>query len=206
MRGGVLRQDQGGVREAPGVGARPGFRAGFGSRRSGQCVTGGRFGLAPLYNGTHAAQHPFAEPQPAAHAPVLYTSPSRACGAKNANATVSCPRAHSNCGAYAGGGTHRNLPEQVTHIHTVARRRATRRGRSGYIRAWWRAFESLGIAEPYAHQVQAADAAHAGLDAALAASAARYSGRQGRMRLNVLRWAARLRARRSRRAPAAAGT
>ena len=43
------------------------------------------------------------------------------------------------------------------------------------------AFESLGIAEPYAHQVQAADAAHAGLDAALAASAARYGWQAGRV-------------------------
>lgn len=43
------------------------------------------------------------------------------------------------------------------------------------------AFESLGIAEPYAHQVQAANAAHAGLDAALAASAARYGWQAGRI-------------------------
>lgn len=74
------------------------------------------------------------------------------------------------------------LPEQVTHIHTIAAREAS-------YAPWpqWLhprvvdAFESLGIAEPYAHQVQAANAAHAGLDAALAASAVRYGWQAGRI-------------------------
>ena len=74
------------------------------------------------------------------------------------------------------------LPEQVTHIHTVAAREASYAPWPQWLHPRVvEAFESLGIAEPYAHQVQAADAAHAGLDAALAASAARYGWQAGRI-------------------------
>lgn len=73
------------------------------------------------------------------------------------------------------------LPEQVTHIHTIAAREASYAPWPQWLHPRVvEAFESLGIAEPYAHQVQAADAAHAGLDAALAASAARYGWQAGR--------------------------
>lgn len=73
------------------------------------------------------------------------------------------------------------LPEQVTHIHTVAAREASYAPWPQWLHPRVvEAFESLGIAEPYAHQVQAANAAHAGLDAALAASAARYGWQAGR--------------------------
>lgn len=72
------------------------------------------------------------------------------------------------------------LPEQVTHIHTIAARAASYAPWPQWLHPRVvEAFESLGIAEPYAHQVQAADAAHAGLDAALAASAARYGWQAG---------------------------
>ena len=74
------------------------------------------------------------------------------------------------------------LPEQVTHIHTVAAREASYAPWPQWVHPRVvEAFESLGIAEPYAHQVQAANAAHAGLDAALAASAARYGWQAGRI-------------------------
>lgn len=74
------------------------------------------------------------------------------------------------------------LPEQVTHIHTIAAREASYAPWSQWLHPRVvEAFESLGIAEPYAHQVQAANAAHAGLDAALAASAARYGWQAGRI-------------------------
>jgi len=74
------------------------------------------------------------------------------------------------------------LPEQVTHIHTIAARAASYAPWPQWLHPRVvEAFESLGIAEPYAHQVQAADAAHAGLDAALAASAARYGWQAGRI-------------------------
>lgn len=74
------------------------------------------------------------------------------------------------------------LPEQVTHIHTIAAREASYAPWPQWLHPRVvEAFESLGIAEPYAHQVQAADAAHAGLDAALAASAARYGWQAGRV-------------------------
>ena len=74
------------------------------------------------------------------------------------------------------------LPEQVTHIHTVAAREASYAPWPQWLHPRVvEAFESLGIAEPYAHQVQAAEAAHAGLDAALAASAARYGWQAGRV-------------------------
>lgn len=73
------------------------------------------------------------------------------------------------------------LPEQVTHIHTVPAREASYAPWPQWLHPRVvEAFESLGIAEPYAHQVQAANAAHAGLDAALAASAARYGWQAGR--------------------------
>ena len=82
------------------------------------------------------------------------------------------------------------LPEQVTHIQTIAAREASYAPWSQWLHPRVvEAFESLGIAEPYAHQVQAANAAHAGLDAALAASAHRLP-----------------RTPKTRRAPAAAGT
>ena len=72
------------------------------------------------------------------------------------------------------------LPEQVTHIHTIASREASYAPWPQWLHPRVvEAFESLGIAAPYAHQVQAADAAHAGLDAALAASAARYGWQAG---------------------------
>ena len=72
------------------------------------------------------------------------------------------------------------LPEQVTHIHTIAAREASYAPWPQWLHPRVvEAFESLGIAEPYAHQVQAANAAHAGLDAALAASAARYGWQAG---------------------------
>ena len=75
-----------------------------------------------------------------------------------------------------------SLPEQVTHIHTIAAREASYAPWPQWLHPRVvEAFESLGIAEPYAHQVQAADAAHAGLDAALAASAARYGWQAGRI-------------------------
>ena len=74
------------------------------------------------------------------------------------------------------------LPEQVTHIHTIAAREASYAPWPQWLHPRVvEAFESLGIAEPYAHQVQAADAAHAGLDAALTASAARYGWQAGRI-------------------------
>ena len=74
------------------------------------------------------------------------------------------------------------LPEQMTHIHTIAAREASYAPWPQWLHPRVvEAFESLGIAEPYAHQVQAADAAHAGLDAALAASAARYGWQAGRI-------------------------
>ena len=74
------------------------------------------------------------------------------------------------------------LPEQVTHIHTIAAREASYAPWPQWLHPRVvEAFESLGIAEPYAHQVQAANAAHAGLDAALAASAARYGWQAGRI-------------------------
>lgn len=74
------------------------------------------------------------------------------------------------------------LPEQVTHIHTVAAREASYAPWPQWLHPRVvEAFESLGIADPYAHQVQAADAAHAGLDAALAASTARYGWQAGRI-------------------------
>ena len=74
------------------------------------------------------------------------------------------------------------LPEQVTHIHTVPAREASYAPWPQWLHPRVvEAFESLGIAEPYAHQVQAANAAHAGLDAALAASAARYGWQAGRI-------------------------
>lgn len=72
------------------------------------------------------------------------------------------------------------LPEQITHVHTIPAREAEHAPWPEWMHPRVvEAFESLGIAEPYAHQVQAADAAHAGLDAALAASAARYGWRSG---------------------------
>ena len=74
------------------------------------------------------------------------------------------------------------LPEQMTHIHTIAAREASYAPWPQWLHPCVvEAFESLGIAEPYAHQVQAANAAHAGLDAALAASAARYGWQAGRI-------------------------
>ena len=74
------------------------------------------------------------------------------------------------------------LPEQVTHIHTIAAREASYAPWPQWLHPRVvETFESLGIAEPYAHQVQAANAAHAGLDAALAASAARYGWQAGRI-------------------------
>lgn len=74
------------------------------------------------------------------------------------------------------------LPEQVTHIHTVPAREASYAPWPQWLHPRVvEAFESLGIAEPYAHQVQAANAAHAGLDAALAASTARYGWQAGRV-------------------------
>lgn len=74
------------------------------------------------------------------------------------------------------------LPEQVTHIHTIAAREASYAPWPQWLHPRVvEALESLGIAEPYAHQVQAANAAHAGLDAALAASTARYGWQAGRI-------------------------
>ncbi|MBF1679623.1 MAG: hypothetical protein HXO66_08275, partial [Rothia sp.] len=49
------------------------------------------------------------------------------------------------------------LPEQVTHIHTIAAREASYAPWPQWLHPRVvEAFESLGIAEPYAHQVQAA--------------------------------------------------
>lgn len=74
------------------------------------------------------------------------------------------------------------LPEQITHVHTIPAREAEHAPWPQWMHPRVvEAFESLGIAEPYAHQVQAANAAHAGLDAALAASAARYGWQAGRI-------------------------
>ena len=74
------------------------------------------------------------------------------------------------------------LPEQITHVHTISAREAEHAPWPEWMHPRVvEAFESLGIAEPYAHQVQAADAAHAGLDAALEASAARYGWQAGRV-------------------------
>lgn len=72
------------------------------------------------------------------------------------------------------------LPEQITHVHTVPAREAEHTPWPQWMHPRVvEAFESLGISEPYAHQVAAAQAAHAGLDAALEASAARYGWRSG---------------------------
>ena len=72
------------------------------------------------------------------------------------------------------------LPEQITHVHTIPAREAEHAPWPEWMHPRVvEAFESLGIAEPYAHQVAAAEAAHAGLDAALAVSATRYSWRSG---------------------------
>lgn len=72
------------------------------------------------------------------------------------------------------------LPEQITHVHTVPAREAEHTPWPQWMHPRVvEAFESLGISEPYAHQVAAAQAAHAGLDATLEASAARYSWRSG---------------------------
>ena len=72
------------------------------------------------------------------------------------------------------------LPEQITHVHTIPAREAEHAPWPQWMHPRVvEAFESLGISEPYAHQVAAAQAAHAGLDAALEASAARYGWRSG---------------------------
>ena len=74
------------------------------------------------------------------------------------------------------------LPEQITHVHTIPAREAKHAPWPQWMHPRVvEAFESLGIAEPYAHQVAAAQAAHAGLDAALEASAARYGWQAGRV-------------------------
>ena len=74
------------------------------------------------------------------------------------------------------------LPEQITHVHTIPAREAEHAPWPQWMHPRVvEAFESLGIAEPYAHQVAAAQAAHAGLDAALEASAARYGWQAGRV-------------------------
>ncbi|OFN72540.1 ATP-dependent helicase [Rothia sp. HMSC078H08] len=72
------------------------------------------------------------------------------------------------------------LPEQITHVHTIPAREAEHAPWPQWMHPRVvEAFESLGISEPYAHQAAAAQAAHAGLDAALEASAARYGWRSG---------------------------
>ena len=72
------------------------------------------------------------------------------------------------------------LPEQITHVHAIPAREAEHAPWPQWMHPRVvEAFESLGISEPYAHQVAAAQAAHAGLDAALEASAARYGWRSG---------------------------
>ena len=74
------------------------------------------------------------------------------------------------------------LPEQITHAHTIPAREAEHAPWPQWMHPRVvEAFESLGISEPYAHQVAAAQAAHAGLDAALEASAARYGWQAGRV-------------------------
>ena len=74
------------------------------------------------------------------------------------------------------------LPEQITHVHTIPAREAEHAPWPQWMHPRVvEAFESLGISEPYAHQVAAAQAAHAGLDAALEASAARYGWQAGRV-------------------------
>lgn len=74
------------------------------------------------------------------------------------------------------------LPEQITHVHTIPAREAEHAPWPQWMHPRVvEAFESLGISEPYAHQVAAAQAAHAGLDAALEASAARYGWQAGRI-------------------------
>ena len=72
------------------------------------------------------------------------------------------------------------LPEQITHVHTIPAREAEHTPWPQWMHPRVvEAFESLGISEPYAHQVAAAQAAHAGLDTALEATAARYGWRSG---------------------------
>ena len=69
-----------------------------------------------------------------------------------------------------------SLPPQITHVHRIP-------AREGQYSPWphWlhprviEAFESLGVHEPYTHQVQAAQAAHCAFDAALAEDAHRLS-------------------------------
>ena len=74
------------------------------------------------------------------------------------------------------------LPEQITHVHTIPAREAEHAPWPQWMHPRVvEAFESLGISEPYAHQVAAAQATHAGLDAALEASAARYGWQAGRV-------------------------
>lgn len=74
------------------------------------------------------------------------------------------------------------LPEQITHVHTIPAREAEHAPWPQWMHPRVvEAFKSLGISEPYAHQVAAAQAAHAGLDAALEASAARYGWQAGRV-------------------------
>ena len=74
------------------------------------------------------------------------------------------------------------LPEQITHVHTIPAREAKHTPWPPWMHPRVvEAFESLGISEPYAHQVAAAQAAHTGLDAALEASAARYGWQAGRV-------------------------
>ena len=74
------------------------------------------------------------------------------------------------------------LPEQITHVHTIPVREAEHAPWPQWMHPRVvEAFESLGISEPYAHQVAAAQAAHAGLDATLEASAARYGWQAGRV-------------------------
>ena len=74
------------------------------------------------------------------------------------------------------------LPEQITHVHTIPAREAEHAPWPQWMHPRVvEAFESLGISEPYAHQVAAAQAAHAGLDATLEASAARYGWQAGRV-------------------------
>lgn len=78
------------------------------------------------------------------------------------------------------------LPEQITHVHTISAREAEHAPWPQWMHPRVvEAFESLGIAEPYAHQVAAAQAAHAGLDVALEASAARYGWQAGRVEAGV---------------------
>lgn len=69
-----------------------------------------------------------------------------------------------------------SLPPQITHVHRIP-------AREGQYSPWphWlhprvvEAFESLGVHEPYTHQVQAAQAAHCAFDATLAEDAHRLS-------------------------------